>query len=243
MSAPRRVFVKIRDFSHDSALQRPKPPSEPRPLLLSRKVQPTSHRLPALQPTNRPVTLSGKRNPLIKSASPSRLQDVSVLRYEEVCNPYELEEGTRGEQRLIKGSFARKVDLRRGSFSKKQILSPRREAVPEAVAQKEPKIVEKREELLPNSPQISSRRNLRMAQISRKFVISKETLEVKSSKHRSYPSEPVPPRQPKPGKSQSVEPVAPYSEWLDSLREVTKVKDFSLQVKPAFVPRRRIKLS
>lgn len=240
MAAPRRVFVKIRDFSQDSAVLRPKPPSEPRPLLPSRlaDVRPSNRRLPVL-PSIPKLEQPARRRALIKSASPSRLEDAVILHCEEVCNPYELEEGPRVDQRLGKGSFAQKVDLRKGSFSKKQIVSPRRlttslapQAVPRPPAPEEP---------LPVSPQISSR-NLRIAQISRRFVISKESLEQRNSKHRTFLSEPVPAKPAKPMKSQSVEPT-PYAEWLDSLHEVTHVHDFALKVKPAFVPKRRVKLT
>lgn len=238
MAAPRRVFVKIRDFSQDSAVLRPKPPSEPRPLLPSRlpEVRPSTRRLPVL-PSIPKLEQPARRRGLIKSASPSRLEDAAILHCEEVCNPYELEEGPRADQRLGKGSFAQKVDLRKGSFSKKQIVSPRRltASLAPQPATRPP------EEPLPVSPQVSSR-NLRIAQISRRFVISKESLEQRNSKHRAFLSEPVPAKPVKPVKSQSVEP-APYAEWLDSLHEVTRVHDFALKVKPAFVPKRRVKLT
>ena len=241
MAAPRRVFVKIRDFSQDSAALRPKPPSEPRPLLPSRlaDVRTSSKRLPVL-PSIPKLEQPARRRPFIKSASPSRLEDAAILHFEEVCNPYELEEGPKAEQRLGKGSFAQKVDLRRGSFSKKQIVSPRRQAVSLA-PQVTPKLPIRPEESLPVSPPVSSR-NLRIAQISRCFVISKESLEQRNSKHRTFLSEPIPAKPVKPSKSQSVEP-PPYMEWLDSLHEVTRVQDFALKVKPAFVPKRRVKLT
>lgn len=239
MAAPRRVFVKIRDFSQDSAALRPKPPIEPKPMVALKlsDLKPSSRKVLVLPKITKPERPPPRRHNVVKSESPSRLEDIRALNYEEVCNPYELEDGPRIDLKLgeRKSSFANRIDLRRGSFSKKQIISPRRQFI----APQQSKVVIRPEIVHPPSPQADKSRS-RMQQISRRFQISRETLE---HKHRVALSEPIPPKPPKPEKSQSVEPALPYADWMSSLGEVTRITDFSLKVKPAFTPKRRVKLT